>query len=305
MSALFGGVDLGDEGFDQRGELGFGSSADFHDFFVVDGFVENAGGHVGDEREAEDFEAHVAGYDDFVDRGHADEVGAEGAEGADFCGGFVAGAEDGEVDAFGEWDVLAGGFGGGELAEARGSRRWTCRRSAGRSRGCAANCGSLGPRAALVPVRLMWSEMQTRPPWPKLLLMPPAALVTMSFVQPSMRENARGEDDFGHRVAFVGVDAALHDGDGDAGDGAEDELAGVALHGGLRPVGDFGVGDDGGVFDLRGEVAEAGAEDDAERRLEVARILPRARKMWVRAWVARVNWSRVVFGRHRRRVSPK
>ena len=80
-------------------------------------------------------------------------------------------------------------------------------------------------------------------------------------------EDAGREGDFGERIALVGVDAALHDGDGDSGDGAEDELAGVAFDGGLREVGDVGVGDDGRVFDLRGEVAEAGAEDDAEARL--------------------------------------
>ena len=50
--------------------------------------------------EAEDFDAHVAGDDDLVDGGHAYEVGAEGSEGADLGGGLVAGAEDGEVDAF-------------------------------------------------------------------------------------------------------------------------------------------------------------------------------------------------------------
>jgi hypothetical protein len=56
----------------------------------------------------------------------------------------------------------------------------------------------------------------------------------------------------------------LHDGDLDAGDAAEDELAGVAGDGGERPVGNVGVGDGSGVLDLGGEVAEAGAEDDAE-----------------------------------------
>ena len=60
------------------GELGFDAAAYLHDFFVVDGFGlllacrDYAGGHVGDERDAEDFEAHVAGYDDFVNGRHAD-----------------------------------------------------------------------------------------------------------------------------------------------------------------------------------------------------------------------------------------
>ena len=60
-------------------------------------------------------------------------------------------------------------------------------------------------------------------------------------------EDASGEGDLGERVALVGVDAALHDGDGDAVDGAEDEFAGVAFDGGEGEVGDFGVGDAEGV----------------------------------------------------------
>ena len=80
-----------DEGGEEAGELLLGAAADVHDVFVVDGFVEDAGGHVGDEGDAEDFDAHVAGDDGFVDGGHADEVGAEGAEGADLGGGFEGG----------------------------------------------------------------------------------------------------------------------------------------------------------------------------------------------------------------------
>ena len=60
------------------------------------------------------------------------------------------------------------------------------------------------------------------------VLMPPAALVTMRVVQPSRPRTRVGKVTCEHRVAFVSVDAALHDGDGDAADGAEDELAGVA-----------------------------------------------------------------------------
>ena len=62
------------------------------------------------------------------------------------------------------------------------------------------------------------------------------------------------------------MDAALHDGYGDARDGAEDEVAGVAYDGGLGEVRDVGVGDGDGGIDGGGEVAEAGAEDDADAR---------------------------------------
>ena len=94
----------------------FCSATYLHDVFVMDGFSgflsgrDDAGSRVGDERDAEDLEAHVAGNYGFVDGGHADEVGAEGAEGADLGGGFEAGAEDGEVDAFGQSEALARGL---------------------------------------------------------------------------------------------------------------------------------------------------------------------------------------------------
>ena len=77
-------------------------------------------------------------------------------------------------------------------------------------------------------------------------------------------EDAGGEGDLIHAVALVGVDAALHDGYGDACDGAEDEVAGVADDGGLREVWDVCVGDAGGGFDVSGEVAKTGAENDAK-----------------------------------------
>ena len=80
---------------------------------------EDASGHVGDEGDAEDFEAHVTGDDDFVDGGHTDEVGTEGSEGADFGWGFEGWAEDGEIDSFGEREVLARGLFDSQGAEAR------------------------------------------------------------------------------------------------------------------------------------------------------------------------------------------
>ena len=90
----------------------------------------------------------------------------------------------------------------------------------------------------------------------------------MAWVIAHAAEDADGEGDFVGGVALVGVNAALHDGDGDVRDGAEDEAAGVARDGGLREVRDVGEGDGGRVFKLGGEGAEAGAEDDADARAE-------------------------------------
>lgn len=98
------------EGGKECGELAFDAAANLDDILVVDDFVGDSGGHVGDEREAQDFDAHVAGDDDLVDGGHTDQVGSEGAEGTDLGRGFEAGAEDGEVDAFRECETLSGGF---------------------------------------------------------------------------------------------------------------------------------------------------------------------------------------------------
>jgi hypothetical protein len=111
--------DLGNEGLKERGEVSLGAETHLHDLFVVDGLVDHSGGEVGDEGEAEDVEAHVTGDGDLVDSGHADEVGAEGAEGADLGGRLVGWTKDGEVDAFGKADVLARSFGLGEGSEGR------------------------------------------------------------------------------------------------------------------------------------------------------------------------------------------
>jgi len=83
-------------------------------------------------------------------------------------------------------------------------------------------------------------------------------------------EDAGREGDLGEGVALVGVDAALHDGYRDAGDDPEDEVAGVAFDGGAGEVRDLGVGDARGGADVSGEVAEAGAEDDADAGGEIS-----------------------------------
>ena len=84
-------------------------------------------------------------------------------------------------------------------------------------------------------------------------------------------EDAGGEGDLGEGVALVGVDASLHDGDGNSGDSAEDEVAGVAFDGGAGEVGNLRVRNAGGAADVVGEVAEAGAEDDADVGFQVRR----------------------------------
>ena len=262
---------MGDQRGEEAGELFFGAAAYLHDVFVVDGFGgflsggDDACGRVGDERDAEDFEAHVAGDDGLVDGGHADEVGAEGAEGADLGGGFEGGSEDGEIDAFGELEALACGLFYGEGAETWGvGGRHVEEALAG-----AGDCGEAGLIGAEGGVGAGQVDMVGDGDEGALLVAGVDAAGGVGDdegLAADEAEDAGGEGDLGEGVALVGVDAALHDGDGDAGDSAEDEVAGVAFDGGAGEVGNLGVGDAGGAADVVGEVAEAGAEDDADVR---------------------------------------
>jgi len=58
---------------------------------------------------------------------------------------------------------------------------------------------------------------------------------------------------------------ALHDSDGDSADGAETSLPECPSTVDWGEVWDLGVGDDGGVLHLRGEVTEAGTRMMARR----------------------------------------
>ena len=228
---------------------------------------EDAGGHVGDEGETEDFDAHVTGDDDLVDGGHADEIGAEGAEGADFGGGLEAGAEDGEIDAFGEEELLAGGLFDGEVAEAEGVGGGHVEEALGRGWDDG-EARLVGPEGGVGS-----GEVDVVGDGDDGALCEGGADASGGVgddegLRAEETEDAGGEGHLVHAVALVGVDSALHDCDGNAVDVAEDEMAGVALDGGLREVGDVGVGDARGGFDVGGEVAQTGAEDDAESRLE-------------------------------------
>ena len=79
-----------------------------------------------------------------------------------------------------------------------------------------------------------------------------------------------GVDDVPGSVSLVGVDAALHDGERSAGEGAEDEAAGVSLDGGPGEMRDLDIGDGDLVCEPIGEAAEAGAEDDGDLRSQSA-----------------------------------
>ena len=184
-------------------------------------------------------------------------------EGADLCGSLEAGAEDGEVDTFAERDALFGGFGLSEGAETRGV-------GGGHVEEALSGIGNHG-KTGLVGAGggVGAGEIDVVGDGDERALGDVGADASGGVGDDEdpaaeQAEDAGGEGDLVHRVALISVDAALHDCDWDAGNVPEDQLAGVAGDGRERPAGDVGVGDDVGAGDLGGEVAEAGAEDDAD-----------------------------------------
>ncbi len=120
-----------------------------------------AGRQVGDQRDRQHLGAEVAGGDRFQGRGHADQVGAEGAEHPDLGRGLVVRAGQRRVDALGQAGVGVAGqrpqprrVQVGEVGE---PGRVSLRRRA-------------GPASGDRPVRLRWSRISTG--WPDLEVRP-------------------------------------------------------------------------------------------------------------------------------------
>src|SRR5713226_6515704 len=85
----------------QRYESIADAATGFEDFLVTDLLRQDASGHVRDAGYAENRDPHVSGDYGLGDSGHSDHVGPDGAQEANLGGGFVAGARDGGIDAFG------------------------------------------------------------------------------------------------------------------------------------------------------------------------------------------------------------
>jgi hypothetical protein len=220
--------------------------------------VREAGGLVGDRGDRGDAEAEEAGEDDFRNGGHAHGVGAEGADGADLGRGFEGGAGIPGVDAFGQWDALG-----------------LCRRPERRAEGGVVGVGhgdeaGVGgfpdERVETGEVDVVRQEHQV-------------AGVDVGMhgacgVGEDQGLGAEGLEDLerqAHGVApaaFVVMRAAAEDGDASALQIADDEFRVVARDARVRETGQVGVVD-GDTVDLLGEVAEAGAEDEAEARRDV------------------------------------
>ena len=83
-------------------------------------------------------------------------------------------------------------------------------------------------------------------------------------------EDAYGQGYLERGIALVIVDTALHDQDGNSGEQAGNDAAGVAGDGGLREVGNFGVRHGNCFRNSVCDGSEARAEDNADARREGA-----------------------------------
>ena len=204
----------------------------------------------------------VARGNDFRDGGHADQVGADGAQIANFGGSFVAGTGQSGVDAFIEADVIAVAFADGHFAKAAVVRDGHVRKTQAEAFVVRAS-----ERAYALQIDVIFDDDE--------LALNEFAFDAAGGVGKDNRfhahtgEDANGEGDLFGGIAFVEMDAALHSGDRDVADRAEDELAGMADGSGLREIGDFRVGDFSGVLEFVGEGAEAGAEDQGDFGAEI------------------------------------
>ena len=199
--------------------------------------------------------------DDLGDRRHADGVGAERAERADLRGRLVRRARQREVDPFLQRQPLR--------------RRDLLRLRAQRLRIGLAHVGEAN--AELLDVR---PAQRVHPHEVDVIgdQHQVAGLVRRVHAAGGVRDHerldaeapddTREEHDLVHLVAFVEVHASLHDHDGQRGGVAEDHAAGVSEDRRGLGAGDLAVGNGGLDVDTVDDVAEPGAENETEARLE-------------------------------------
>lgn len=191
------------------------------DLLFRQGLVQNAGGHVGNERERQHLQSAVGGGDDLRDGGHAHGVGAQGPEGPDFRRRFIAGAGAAQVHTLLQRE--AQGLGGllrslaqsgririGHIAEAGAERRVV-----GTDEGIGSH-----------EVDMILNEHQ--------VAHLEAGVDAAGGIGHDQRCHAQllhhphGENDIGQCVALVEMEAALHADDGFSAEAARHELALVA-----------------------------------------------------------------------------
>ena len=80
------------------------ATSGFENFFVIQGLVEDSGGHVGYTGDRQNIHPHVARGDGFRRRGHSYKVRANRAQVANLGWCFVTWTEKRYVHAFARWD---------------------------------------------------------------------------------------------------------------------------------------------------------------------------------------------------------
>ena len=212
---------------------------------------------VGDDREGEHLHAEVAGHDSFRHGGHTHGVGAEDMEGVVFGGGLVAGAGDADIDAVLEFDIL---FGSDFLSQFHDAARVGL-----------AHVGEAGTELVVVgteqgvvghEVDMVGDDHDVGDVEGGVEAA--GGVGEDNLFDAELAEHLDGEGEGLHGVALIVVEAAAHDEDGGAVEGAEDEGAAMSLYGGDGEVGDVFIGDFLTVLDFFYETAESGAEHDGD-----------------------------------------
>src|SRR5689334_10087065 len=117
VASLEFGCNSRDDGLEQRDELTSDAFTGFEDFLVVERLVEDARRGICDTRNAENAHPAVARGNHFGNRGHADEIGSDGAQVPNLSRSFVAWTRQRGVDAFIGADAVAVSFPDGHFAE--------------------------------------------------------------------------------------------------------------------------------------------------------------------------------------------
>ena len=225
---------------------------------LVGGFLDlSEHAEVGDDGEGEHLHAEVAGHDGFGHGGHAHGVGAENVEGVVFGGCLVAGTGNADIDAVLQFDIVLFGHLLGQFHHAVRVGLAHVGEAGTELVVVGAEEGVVGHEVDMVGDDHDVGDVEGG-------VEAAGGVGEDQFFDAELAEHLDGEGEGLHGVSLIVVEAAAHDEDGDAVEGAEDEGTAVALHGGDGEVGDIFIIDFFFILDFLHEAAEAGAEHDGD-----------------------------------------
>lgn len=213
-----------------------------------------AGRAIGDARQGDDAQTAMDRDDGLGSGAHADEVGAQAGEGADFCRGFERGTADRGVDAVGEGNAF--GSGGGVEAVAEIGIVDLGEIDKGRAVGDAAQ-GVVAHEQEVIGESDEGAGLEIGTD-------AAGGIGEAEIANSQGGEDANGEGDGGKGMAFVEVGTTGEDGDGNGAEAAEDESAGMTRDGRREEAGEVGVGPGILGFDRGGDVGEAAAQNEPD-----------------------------------------